>query len=238
MNFQDYLLSKNLYWEVRDQLEKFLRVNPKFENAVIVKEDDIDYNFDCDYVYYYSWLVELNGKFYNMLLSQGGRYRSAPYGIKFKRYYPQGVPPIRKRNKKYICDYSYERTHKHVYQSSKGYKNDCQIWTLAKCFNLTYEEAYTALIANGWKENFTRLFCFIKAVEGLGYSMNNYYSKYMTNKPFKGSNVGNIVNRLPKKGTFAVTSRSHIFCVIDGVIYDSSFCPRDHVSSVYEIKTK
>lgn len=236
MTLLEYSNQSKIYWQLGYDFQQFFKTHPKFEDAVIVREDEIDYNFDCDYRYYYCWLVELSGKMYNLLLSEGGRYRRAERGFKFKRYYPDGVKP--KKQRKYDCDFTSIRTQSIVpiASFSNAYRNDCQIWTLAKCFDISYEEAYSILSTNGWRENNTKLSCFVKSAKNLCNSFERYFFKFSNNNPFKGSIVGNINKKLPKVGKFAVCSNDHIFCVIDGVIYDSAFSPKKHVESVYEIK--
>lgn len=236
MTLQDY--ANDSYWKISEELNKFFAKQPKFKLAEIIKEGEIDYNFSCEYKYSYCWLVKLpKGQHYNVILSNGGVYRHSPEGIRVQRYYTKDEKPIRKRWK-YECDHEYVRTQSVVECNfTNTYRNDCQIWTLAKCLNITYQEAAKHLIESGWSENNARGYYFHATIEKFAIHQ-QIYSKYMTQDKIKGSTIGNITKQLPKIGTFTIQTKDHILCVVDGVIYDSAFHPNSRVRSIHLVIKK
>jgi len=233
-------------WRTQGALERFFTEQPKFKDAVIVQEGLIKNNFDADYDFTDAWVVELKGRWYNVLFSESeygwGRGRKCVRGIKFKRFYRENEPKIVKKVKSRYS-YDYVKTSQSVVKEAGiDKKGDCQIWTVAKCLNITYKESYDLLYEKGWREDRQRnewLNDWKGIFESRGLSFETYFSKWMQNhqKPFKGSVIGNIINKLPKTGIFVIGTKNHISCVVDGVIYDSCFEARNHVLTVYKVES-
>lgn len=224
------------YYEDQIKLENFLRNNPRFNDAEIIK-DSIDYNFDHDYQYNQSWTVEMKGKWYNVIFNdpdyRWGLGRKQRSGFIYKRFYrPEETKIIHKRKE---CVARVEHTSKSVRGSTKFYRNDCQIWTLAKCCDLDYDTAAKVLFNAGWTEKNTWYFCFCKAIDSIGFQQKLVFSIY---RDTKGITLKNVLKILPAIGTFEISVGMHILCVVDGVIYDSYFNPNARVRIINEIVKK
>jgi hypothetical protein len=109
----------------------------------------------------------------------------------------------------------------------KGMKAaDCVIRSIAKATNKTWDEVYLDLVAIGFKKkampNDKRVFAAYleqlgfekhkmpRTDSGLSYQIIEYFS------------ILDIKNQL--KGAYVVSIRSHLTCVVDGVLYDTFDC--------------
>lgn len=222
-------------WKHEDLFKKFLRDNPRFNNAIIIRHA-IEDNFGIDYQYEESWTVEIKNRFYNVILNdpwrdwERGRKQKA--GFIFKRFYREDETPIKKI--KFFSDYKREHTG-HSVARTTSYNNDCQIWTLAKCCGLTYDDAAKALHEVGWTAKRTNYFYFPRALGLLGFQYKEIWRRFSVNK---GITLRHIQKIIPAQGTFSVTVKQHILCVVDGIIYDSAFNPNARVGEILEITKK
>ena len=233
--------STNTHWSISEELNKFFRKEPKFKEAEIVQEGLIKDTFTTYYTYSESWVVNLGGKLYNVIINEGDWYnRRNKAGVKFQRYYPDGKR--RTRRVKPDWEFEYKKPWELVVRNNgEGKRGDCQIWTVAVCLGITYKESFDLLYARGWREGNSRNE-FLNDWKGIfaanGKTFEEYWCKWRSNckkELFVGSTVGGIVKKLPSKGTFAVSTKSHIFSVIDGVLIDSCFEANNRVTNVYKI---
>lgn len=221
-------------WEDQTLLESFLKENPRFNSAIIIRHK-IDDNFDHLYEYDdNAWTVEMKGRTYNVILNDPwenrcGSGRKQRKGFIFKRIYQDGEVKITKRNRS--NNYVSEHTSRSVPRTIK-YKNDCQIWTLAKCCGMTYDAAAKVLLEVGWRENKTNHFYFLNALDILGFNRNLFWSKFRNNK---GITLRHVLSIVPKIGTFSVCVKGHILCIVDGIIFDSCFNANARVEDITEI---
>lgn len=230
-----------LVWYDQEDLEKFFLKNPRFRTAEILDIDFLDF-FSESYEYETDrrWMVSLKNRIYSVILSTGGynyRGRRSKPGVKFKRAYLQHEKKIR-RKREVNCEWKHTAN---VIEVSNRFKNDCQIMTLAKCLNLTYNEAYEELATNGWSEknagstwsrNWKGIF------EKYGKCWEEIWWKHTKNNvdlKMPGCTLSNITKYLPKEGTFGIGVKNHILCVVDGIVYDSCFKPNSRVVNVFKV---
>jgi hypothetical protein len=106
---------------------------------------------------------------------------------------------------------------------------DCTVRAVAAALALDYRTAHGMLARAGRKNN--RGFRFREpAIEGLGFeSLPEYSCKSWTK----------VSEALPKRGSFIVRVRSHVFAVVDGTIRDTHQpLPGKHVKMVYGLKAE
>ena len=110
---------------------------------------------------------------------------------------------------------------------------DCTVRTMAKAFRMMYDEAYDLLKKHGREPN--KGFRYDKVFRA-GESINGYIPAVKREYQNRGVNQ---VLACMGKGTFIVEIHKHVFCVIDGVVYDDhhDYIEKNTtVMKVYKIK--
>lgn len=112
-------------------------------------------------------------------------------------------------------------------------ENDCVVTSLALVCDRPYKWAYDLFESIGRQAG--RRFRFLNCLS----SLDDYGILYQKFKPDRKPDGGKytqvtIANILPKQGRFVCICRSHVFCVIDGVVEDWADDQRIQVNHIYQ----
>jgi hypothetical protein len=107
--------------------------------------------------------------------------------------------------------------------AAKTERNDCTVCATAEAFAIPYHEAHALLTAAGRKprHKFSFYFfvrCFLKTLSN---GCVNHRTVTAVRMPWHLPTLAQFVKDFPQ-GTFIVRKRGHVFCVRNGIVYDST----------------
>ncbi len=218
------------YWGYGEKCAfvEWMKKNPSWKDAEVLNTSPEDKDF-YKYMYNVGFSLKKNNKMYNFFIKKN--LRGWGHGVLVKNI---GERIIKKR--KNAATYSYNNTQNHVINEGQEYKNSCQLWCFASLLDISYEEAYKHLSAQGWAPDNTYSYQ-ERWKKALGLLNKNLVVYWERAKKIKGHSLKNVLKIVPQKGKFLIVIRGHVLSVIDGQVYDNTqSSPYCHIKKIFEIE--